>query len=150
MNRLNLKTLTSLTLGTLLFASNILYAESEVLNSDTGVIQVFVEDENGASVPNAPVYITDGQHIQYMETSSLGAVSFTVQGGKYTISSAITKPMPDCIDRYASLEAHVQAVPQDTASVILTLRLVDDPTSNLSVSALKKMGIADEVAKYLN
>jgi hypothetical protein len=144
------KTLSSLTFGALLFISATLHAESDILNSQTGVVQVFVEDENGASVPNAPVYITDGHHIQYMETSSLGAVSVDLQEGQYRLSSAITRTMPDCIDRYASPEAHVQVVPQDTTSVILTLRFVDDPISKLSMSTLKKIGVADEVAKYNN
>src|SRR6266850_1962362 len=133
MKRLNRTTLTSLTLGALLFASTSLFAETEVLNSETGIVQVYVGDENGTFIANAPVYITDGERIQYMETDSLGAVSFTVQEGKYTISSAITRPMPESIDRYASHEAHVRVFPKDTASVILTLKLVDDPISNLSV-----------------
>ncbi|OGR89674.1 MAG: hypothetical protein A2992_02400 [Elusimicrobia bacterium RIFCSPLOWO2_01_FULL_59_12] len=128
-----------------------LHAEQGVLNSETGVIQVFVEDETSASVPSALVYIYEGDRIAaILESDSLGSVSVSLQEGNYRFSSAVTQPFAGGIDRLASSEAYVRVSPQDRTSVVLVLRPVDDPIPALSASTLDKIGVDPDLAKYLN
>jgi len=127
------------------------FADSDVLNSETGMIQVYVQDDSGAAVANAPVYILDHRKtLTIKETNSLGVLSLVLQKGDYVLSSAITRPIADSIDRYTSPQARLRVVPQDTTSLVLTLHLGEDAISNLSLSTLQKIGVADEVAKYIN
>src|SRR5690242_7740896 len=88
------------------FVSPVVFADSDVLNSETGVIQIYVQDENGTAVANAPVYIVDHhKNLTIKETNSMGTLSLTLQEGDYIFSSAVTRPIADSIDRYTSHEA---------------------------------------------
>jgi hypothetical protein len=129
----------------------ILHAETETLNSDTGVIRVFVENEDGSPAANAPIYIADERKVLHaFQTDDLGSAAIDFQQGNYAVSSAQCRPIADSLDRYASLVAHVEVLPQHTTTVVLTLHLTDDAISNLSLSTLQKIGVSDEIAKYLN
>src|SRR5690349_9605872 len=110
-------------LGLTTLVSPVVFADSDFLNSEMGVIQIFVQDENGSAVANAPVYIVDRhKNLSIKETNSRGTLSLTLQEGDYVLSSAITRPIADSIDRYTSHEARIHVVPQDTIPVVLSLR----------------------------
>jgi hypothetical protein len=96
------------------------------------------------------VYVSEGGRSQVYESGDKGAVNIDLQEGKYTISASMSEPEGDLMSRYASAEAHVGVVPNDSTSVILTLRSIDDPISAMSLSTLQKIGIADEISKYIN
>ena len=142
----------TISFGLLVSAAALLHAGSDVLNSRTGLVQVFVKNQSGTALPSAPVYISDGAKTIYLETDVLGAVALDTREGNYTISSAMSKPSvtAETIDRYGSPEAHVSVAAQDTTTVVLILRPIDTPVYNLSATALRKIGVADEVAKYVN
>jgi hypothetical protein len=150
-----LKTVVSSTLLTLMAlaiqAPAALHASA---NSDSiveiGVVQVMVQDEQGAPVAHAPIYIYDAGLAKVLESGPQGSISIDLKKGKYTISSAQSSPKQGWVDRYASAPAHVQVISEDMTSVILTLRPVQDPISELSISTLQKIGVADQVAKYTN
>ena len=128
-----------------------LRAESDVLNSETGIIRIFVENEDGTPAAHAPVYISDDHKLLHIdESDEMGVLSLTLQEGQYQLSSAIIRPIADSLDRYSSPTAKIHVRANDTTTIILALHLGDDAISNLSLSTLKKIGVADEVVKYLN
>jgi hypothetical protein len=126
-----------------------LSASLPAAESQTGLARIYIKSENGQYVPNARVYVYDNQNRKmfYVESSFLGAASLELPAGQYTVSSAITLPVVDSLDRFASSEAHIEILPQDTSSVVLTLHPIL-PEEELSSATLEKIGVADVVAQY--
>ncbi len=140
------------TLGLLILSTqNPQFVLADLFNAATGSVRVFVQDDAGQSVTNAPVYLLDGhKNLMVLKTDASGSLTLTLPAGKYTLSSAVTRPIADSLDRYASPEAHIEVLAKDSMSLVLSLQLADDAISNLSLSTLQKMGVANQVAKYLN
>ena len=123
-------------LSLFLFAS-VSSAEVDVLNDQTGIISVLVEDDKGQIIPEAPIYIFDGHHIQVVLSNDQGTAVVTMQSGRYTVSSSLCRPSPNFVDRFASPEANVEIIPGDTTSVVLSLNPVSNHVSSLSYSTLQ-------------
>jgi hypothetical protein len=115
-----------------------------------GIIQVTVKDASGNFIPDAPIYISAGRHLQLRQSERNGVIRFNVPEGDYKLSSAISHKTPESIERYASLEAPVHVVPGDTVSVFLTLYPLSASNAPLSVSTLRKMGIDSQAAENSN
>ncbi len=99
-------------------------------DSRTGTLQVTVVNENGQVVKDAPVYIFGEHKTRFIGgNQTKGTAVFRMEPGEYRVSSSLVEDRGDYKDRYASHEAHVQIVPGDNASVILTLRALPDPFS---------------------
>lgn len=118
--------------------------------SQDGAVSVFVQDTLGNPIPNALVYISRGKKQNVLESSEKGTAATDLAEGNYSITASLTQADADYVERLASPEAHVMVHSQDTTSVILTLYPVRDQVPDLSLSALKKLGIAEEVSKYTN
>ena len=111
--------------------------------AESGQISGIVTDQNGGLVPGASIVVkNDRTGEERTATSS--------DEGTYTVSSAMTVSNNGYNDRMASPEAHVQVIPQDTTSLVLTLHPIETPIEELSAATLKKIGVADEIAKYTN
>src|SRR5262245_2210482 len=83
---------------------------------NTGTVNITVLDENGALVPDAPVYIYGEQKTKFVGGKEVpGTTTLSMPAGHYRISSAIVKKTGDYLDRYTSHEAHIEVVPGDNA-----------------------------------
>jgi hypothetical protein len=146
-----LKALTLTILVSAVFNPSALQADSQLLDSDSGIVHIMVRNEDGVSARESTVYISDGRRlVDMVETDENGHASVVLQRGNYIITSGRLQPIADAINRYSSSEAHISVMPMDENSVILTLYPLPDPIANLSLSTLQKIGVADELAKYLN
>src|SRR5215510_12896344 len=73
-----------------------------------GTLNITVIDENGAVVPEAPVYIYGENKTKFMGGKDVpGTTTFSMPAGTYKISSAIVKQSNGYYDRFASHEAHI-------------------------------------------
>jgi hypothetical protein len=141
-----------------LLAAVMLFSQSPLLqaSNNTGIsgeigsVQVIVQDDQGQVVPHAPIYIYDDGLAKVLESGPTGMVTVDLKRGKYSISSARSNHAGDWVDRFASPTAVVQVTAQDLTSIVLTLYPVQDPISELSLSTLQKLGVADQVAQYTN
>ena len=70
--------------------------------------------------------------------------------GDYRISAAVVKKSGPYLDRFASHEAHVQVVPGDNISVVLTLRPLGDTIAGIGNAELRKMGVSLSSARSFN
>jgi len=144
-----LKTSVILTLAGLFGSASWVHAETT--HPEAGLVRVLVQDEWGIPAPSARVYVNSKNRVYcIVESDRSGWVWLNLQPGSYSISSTLNKPEADFIDRYASAHADVKVTPEESTSVVLILHQLEDSVSNLSPTALKKMGVADEVAKYIN
>ena len=126
-----------------------LHARSGFSKADLGTIQIVIKDENAAPVAKAPVYIVHGHRMDYAESDARGVVTVGLTEGTYTISSALTRPQADCVDRYASPEAPVWIAARSHSSLILNLHPVEGPVAHLSKCAPGKIAALSFV-KTLN
>ena len=118
---------------------------------NVGTVNITVLDENGAVVPDAPVYIYGEQKTKFTGGKDVpGTTTLTMPSGNYRISSAIVKKTGDYLDRFASNEAHIQVIPGDNTVVVLTLKPLEDTVASIGYSDLHKMGIPTEIARNLN
>jgi hypothetical protein len=116
-----------------------------------GTLQVTVMDENGEVVKDAPVYIYGEHKTHFVGGEEIaGSVTFEMQPGEYKVSTALIKKTGEYLDRFASHEAHIQVLPGDNASVILTLMPIQDPTSHMNYVEIHKIGVTDEIARSFN
>ncbi len=113
-----------------------------------GAVNILVLDVQGQPVSNALVYISQGSKREVLESGEKGTASVELKEGSYSVSASMTQASEDYVERLASPEAHVMVHSQDTTSIILTLHPVRD--EDLTLSTLKKLGIAEEVSKYTN
>lgn len=104
-----------------------------------------------ASPPrHAPIYIVDKwKNLHIVDSGETGTVLFDLVSGRYVISSAITHPIADSIDRYISSSESIRVVSEGTLILVLTLHLGEDALANLSLPTLKKIGISDETAQLV-
>ncbi len=138
-------------LGLGVLSCQTLHADSDLLDSQSGIINLIVEAEDGVPAPNASIYISDGHKIvDIIKSDESGLATIVLQRGNYLVSATRTQPVMDALDRFASHTAKVAIMPMDTNSVILTLHPLENPIAALSLSTLRKIGVADEVAKYPN
>jgi hypothetical protein len=110
---------------------------------NVGSVNITVIDENGAVVPDAPVYIYGEHKTKFIGGKDIpGTTTLMMQAGTYRISSAIVKKTGDYLDRFASHEAHIEVVPGDNTVVVLKLMPIEDVLAGLGSSELRKMGIS--------
>jgi len=113
---------------------------------NSGTVNITVLDENGALVPDAPVYIYGEQKTKFVGGKDVpGTTTLSMPAGHYRISSAIVKKTGDYLDRFSSHEAHVEVMPGDNTVVVLTLRPIDDTVASIGYAELHKMGIAQNL-----
>jgi hypothetical protein len=118
---------------------------------NTGTVNITVLDENGAVVPDAPIYIYGEQKTKFLGGQDVpGSTTLSMPAGHYRISSAIVKKTGEYIDRFASHEAHIEVVPGDNTVVVLNLKALDDAVASIGVAELKSMGVSGELAHTLN
>jgi hypothetical protein len=118
--------------------------------TDKGNLRIVIKNEEGTCVPNAPVYLFSGDKMYSARTGLLGAVSIDLPKGTYRVSSAVSQPRVDGMQRFASPDAHLFVIADESTSVVLTLYPVDVKIEELSTRTLQRIGVADEVAKYTN
>lgn len=110
-----------------------------------GTVNITVIDENGAVVPEAPVYIYGEHRTKFMGGKDIpGTTTFSMPAGTYRISSAVVKKTGEYIDRFATHEAHVQVVSGDNTVVVLKLMPVES-TSGLTFAELHKIGVKSDL-----
>jgi len=118
---------------------------------DSGTVNITVLDENGALVPDAPVYIYGEQKTKFVGGKEVsGTTTLSMPAGHYRISSAIVKKTGDYLDRFSSHEAHVEVVPGDNIVIVLTLKPLADAVASIGYAELNKMGVSGETARNLN
>src|ERR1039458_7739007 len=79
---------------------------------NVGTVNITILDENGALVPDAPVYIYGENKTKFVGGKEVpGTITLTMPAGSYRVSSALVKKTGDYVDRFASHEAHVDVVP---------------------------------------
>src|SRR5258706_15063650 len=84
-------------------SGRVLHADTDTLNSETGVIHIMVENEDGSPAPDATIYISDGHKIvDIVKTNSEGSITVMLQQGNYLITSTQVHPVADALDRFAS------------------------------------------------
>jgi hypothetical protein len=116
-----------------------------------GTLQITVLDEQGQLVQDAPVYIYGEHKTKFVGGKDVpGTTTIEMKPGTYKLSSAIVKKTGDYLDRFASHEAHVRVIEGDNASIILTLRSIQDPMSSISYAELHKIGVPSEIARSFN
>ena len=113
-----------------------------------GTIQVTIYDENGTLAQEAPVYIYGEKKTHFVGGRDVsGTTTFSMKAGVYRISSAMIKKTDDYVDRFASNEAHIEVLPGDNVSVILTLKpLANTEIPQLSYATLRTMGVPVNLA----
>lgn len=127
-------------------ASNNLFAAQE----PSGTLNITVLDENGAVVPDAPVYIYGEHKTRFVGGKEIpGTATFALVPGDYKISTALIKKTGEYLDRYASHEAHVRVIEGDNTVVTLTLKPIDDPMSSISTAELHQIGVPQNIARNL-
>lgn len=110
-----------------------------------GTVNITVIDENGAVVPEAPVYIYGEQKTKFTGGKDIpGTTTFSMPEGTYRISSAVIKKTGDYLDRFASHEAHVQVVAGDNTVVVLKLMPIEQAES-LTFAELRKLGVKSDL-----
>jgi len=117
-----------------------------------GTVNVTVLDENGALVPDAPVYIY-GEHKTHFiggKEVPAGTTTLAMPAGEYRISSALMKKSGDYCDRFASHEAHIRVVPGDNTVLVLTLKPLDASIAVMGYTELTKIGVPSDIARTLN
>lgn len=118
---------------------------------NTGTVNITVLDENGALVPDAPVYIYGEQKTKFIGGKDVpGTTTLVMPAGNYRISSAIVKKTGDYLDRFASHEAHVEVVSGDNTVVVLTLKPLNDAVASIGYAELQKMGVSADIARNIN
>ena len=118
---------------------------------NVGTVNITVLDENGALVPDAPVYIYGEHKTKFVGGKEVpGTTTLTMPTGSYRISSALVKKTGDYMDRFSSHEAHIDVIAGDNAVVVLTLRPIDDADAGIGFAELRKMGVASDIARNLN
>ena len=116
-----------------------------------GTVNITVLDENGALVPDAPVYIYGEHKTKFVGGKEIpGTTTLTMPAGSYRISSALVKKTGDYMDRFSSHEAHIDVVSGDNAVVVLTLRPMEDAVASIGISDLAKIGVPSDIARNLN
>ena len=108
-----------------------------------GTVNITVLDENGALVPDAPVYIYGEQKTKFVGGKDVpGTTTLSMPAGTYRISSAIVKKTGDYLDRFASHEAHLEVTPGDNTVVVLKLMAIENTVA--SIGHAVELGARDE------
>ncbi len=111
---------------------------------NTGTVNITVLDENGAVIPDAPVYIYGEQKTRFVGGKDIpGTTTLSMPAGHYRVSSAIVKKTGDYLDRFASHEAHIEVVSGDNTVVVLKLMPLDNTYASIGYSELHKMGVSN-------
>jgi hypothetical protein len=111
---------------------------------NAGTVNITVLDENGAVIPDAPVYIYGEQKTRFVGGKDIpGTTTLSMPAGHYRISSAIVKKTGDYLDRFASHEAHIEVVSGDNTVVVLKLMPLDNTYASIGYSELHKMGVSN-------
>jgi hypothetical protein len=110
---------------------------------DLGTVNITVLDENGAVIPDAPIYIYGEQKTHFVGGKDIpGTTTLSMPAGHYRVSSAIIKKTGDYLDRFASHEAHIEVVSGDNTVVVLKLMPIDNTVASIGYSELRKMGVS--------
>ena len=114
-------------------------------------LQVTILDDNGSLVHNAHVYIFSRNKKTFFGTREAhGITTFELPAGEYRVYAGLTLKTDGIVDHYASPEACITVTSAEPSSIMLPLQKAQDPEMNLSDTARQKLGIDDELAKYLN
>ena len=123
-----LKTQVVLAMAAALFCG--VSSASAVSLPNGGTLNITILDENGALVPNAPVYIFGEAKTKFIGGKEIpGTATLDMPAGTYRVSSAIMRKTGEYYDRFASREAHVEVVAGDNTVVILHLSALEAPVA---------------------
>jgi hypothetical protein len=116
-----------------------------------GTLTAAVVDTTGnyVSTPKLYAYHQESKHTFEAEGTQ-GVVSISLPPGHYRVYSASLKKDGDFVERYMSYEAHVRVMGGEAASVILKTGKATPSRVYLSENARKKIGLAPELAQYVN
>jgi hypothetical protein len=136
------KILALLTLTTILAGSQAFAAQP----ANSGTVNITVLDENGAVIPDAPIYIYGEQKTHFVGGKDIpGTTTLSMPAGTYRVSSAIVKKTGDYLDRFATHEAHIEVVSGDNTVVVLKLMPIDNTYASIGVAELRKMGVSSNI-----
>ena len=131
-----------------ILAGNVAWAANA---GSVGTVNITVLDENGALVPDAPVYIYGEHKTRFVGGKEVpGTTTLSMPAGDYRISSALMKKTGEYFDRFASHEAHVQVVAGDNTVLVLTLKPINAGVYSLGDTELAKIGVPSDIARNLN
>jgi hypothetical protein len=133
----------------LLFWACISPAHADALVPAT--LAVTIQDEDGALIHDAHVYIFSRNQKEFLGMCDAdGNADVDLPAGGYRLYAAMTRNTNGWIDHYASPEAAITLTSGETTSVILSIRKAETAPVTLNETALQRLGIAEELAKYLN
>jgi len=133
----------------LLISGSSHWGRTETLNP--AALQVTILDENRSLARAAHIYIFSSNKKKFFGTRDAhGITTFELPAGDYRVYAGLTLKTDGIVDHYASPEASVRVTSSEPTSVILTLQKAQEPEMVLSDTARQKLGIDDELAKYLN
>jgi hypothetical protein len=118
--------------------------------TNSGLCRVKVEDENGAPVANAQVFVSlEAGGSRPIVKNCPDNIDFTLAPGNYHIYATAVRNGRDLIDHLVSPEAQVQ-VTSEPMHLVLRLHAQDDPLSQISPADLSRMGLDPHLIKDLN
>ena len=116
-----------------------------------GGLRVEVMDEKGAFLETPHIYIFHEETHQSQEYDAAnGILALDLPPGHYRVYSAAVRRHDEFVDRYMSPTAHVRVIAQDESSVILRVDRTQPPVVYLSEYTRKKIGLDEDLARYVN
>jgi hypothetical protein len=120
-------------------------------STSPAALQVMVQDNNGSLVHTSFIYIFSRNKKQFFGTRKVnGFTSFDLPAGDYRVYAALTLKADGYYDHYSSPETIVHVTDEEPASVVLVLQKAQNDEVILSDTARQKLGLSDELAKYIN
>jgi hypothetical protein len=117
----------------------------------TASLQVTILDENGSLLKQAHLYMFSQNKKEFFGTlEAHGVTRYDLPAGDYVVYAGRTEKNNGAMDHYASPETTIHVTVNEPTSVILCLQKAVDSDNVVTDDARRKMGIDDELAKYLN
>ena len=114
-------------------------------------LQVTIRNDSGSYVDGAHLYIFSQNKKTFFGTREThGWTTLELPAGDYRVYAGFTRKTDGIIDHYSSPETIVHVNADEPTSIILPLQKADDSEMVLSDTARQKLGIDEELAKYLN
>ena len=112
-------------------------------------LTVVVQDENGAPLENAQVYVyAEDKLVESIACPD--TVRLTLAPASYRVYAAGLHHGHDFEDHLVSPDAHITMMPGEPVSLVLQLHTQEDPLSRLTEDDLKRMGLDPRLIKDLN
>jgi hypothetical protein len=120
-------------------------------NANWGCVQITLRDASSQAATTAQLYIKrEGEPDSEGMVEMHGSTSLRLPIGSYKIYAARVEHQGSYIDHYSTPQASVQISPDQEASILLTLRRMENGTVEISEGVAKDMGLQSNVIKALN